>query len=249
MERRDSPAARAAAPPDRYRPAERESGGGRGPAFETQGKPQSQQKTTGGRLIAACWWLLAQTKKPSMRVHRRLELLQLKLADLFQAGTIVFETHVALIPILSRQLLRTPAELLLQSDVAWPLHRVHETRQILLLLLHYANALFLQLQRLIEQRADVLLVRRRRSHLHSELLASIPLLRLDLNQLRSEAGVRLLKLSHLRVGETDALLGELRNPVAKLLLERRPLRIRRSAHGLGESARADHKESARADYK
>src|SRR4029079_494986 len=71
------------------------------------------------------------------------------------AASAAFRAHL----ILARQLLGATAELLLQRDVARPLHWSHEAGEVLLLFLDQRYPLLLELQRSVEKRADVLLIR------------------------------------------------------------------------------------------
>jgi len=166
-------------------------------------------------------------------------------ADLFQSRADSLGDHPALRGILTRELLGAPAKLLLQPDIPRPLHRSHEPREILLLLLDYCDALLLQLERLVDQRVHVILIRRRRGHLHAQCLTCLAFLHRNPIELGREAGVRLVELRHLRVAEPNALLGQLRYTLAKLLLERGPIAIGRRANRLGESAGSAERQGHR----
>ena len=136
--------------------------------------------------------------------------------------------------ILAVELLRTSAELLLKCDVSRSLDRRHEPREFLLLGLDDQDALLLESDGCVEQVAHLLLVRlASRSHLLPQLAPRFALLCRDLSELGSEAGVGLLQLRHLRIGESHTVLGQLRHALAKLLLEGRPIRLGgRSGDGL-----------------
>jgi hypothetical protein len=166
------------------------------------------------------------------RLRRQLRaLLQRRSDALLTVAKLLVWTHTRLLrAILCGKLLRTSPKLLLESNVSCALHGRHEPREIPLLFLDERDALFLQPQGCVEQLVHVLLVRlASSSHLQPELLPGVPLLSRQLIESRREAGVGLLQLLHLPIGQSDPVLRYLGGAFAELLLQGRPIGIRKGA--------------------
>jgi hypothetical protein len=112
--------------------------------------------------------------------------------------------------IISGELLRSAPDLRLEREVAGALNWSKKSRQVLLLRLHQCDALFLQTQRVVQQRTHVLLVRLiSGGHLNSQHTPGLSLLHHELILLWGESSIGLGKLRELRVGETEPLLRHL----------------------------------------
>src|SRR3984893_6394653 len=212
-------------------------------------------------MVREIWHLLIEGNKRALDpFDQGLCAVQLrtkpgeKLGPLFQAGSDLqarsrlLLTHPALLrAILFSQLLGPSPKLLLKTDIARALHRSHEPRELPLLGFDDRDALFLELQRRVEQGVDTLLVRlASRSQLLAELAPGFPLLRRDLTELGGKTGVGLLQLRLLCLGESNPVLGELGDALAKLLLQGRPVRFRKGrCHRLGISSPSAQRDRQR----
>jgi hypothetical protein len=118
------------------------------------------------------------------------------------------------------QLLHPATKVILDPEVLRALDRRHERCELALLELGEIQPITLDLQRSIEQRADLGLVGRvPLQYLGAQRLPNLPLISEQAHAVSLESIVHLTELPHLRVVQVESSTDDLRKPLSKHELE------------------------------